>query len=311
MPTSDVFVHERAIVEPGARMGAGSRVWAFAHVLGGARVGRDCNLCDGVFVENDVTIGDRVTVKCGVQVWDGVRLEDDVFVGPNVTFTNDLFPRSKVYPAAFTPTRVCRGASLGANATILAGVVIGRYAMVGAGAVVTKDVPPYAVVVGNPAVVRGIAGVRPVRAGAERAEGSPGGVHVLAARRGDDPDAPLDLDLPFAARRLAPLPLAPREFRAEHALRTLERVFACAAGSAKLVLDDGRAREVLELCAGDAVRVGPLVWVAHFDHSPDAALVVLSSGPVGPEERIADYEAFVSEVARSAPAAAGPGEGPR
>lgn len=145
------FIHERALVEPGARIGPRTRVWAFAHVLGGARIGADCNVCDGVFVENDVIIGDRVTLKCGVQVWDGVRLDDDVFVGPNATFTNDLFPRSRQRPDKFTETHVRKGASLGANCTILAGVVIGERAMVGAGAVVTKDVPPDTVVVGNPA----------------------------------------------------------------------------------------------------------------------------------------------------------------
>ena len=89
------FIHEKAIVEPGARIGDHTRVWAFAHILPGASIGEDGNICDGVFVENDVYIGDRVTIKCGVQVWDGVTLEDDVFVGPNVTFTNDLFPRAE------------------------------------------------------------------------------------------------------------------------------------------------------------------------------------------------------------------------
>lgn len=149
------FIHERALVEPGATIGAGTRVWAFAHVLGRAVIGRDCNICDQTFIENDVIVGDRVTIKCGVQLWDGVRLADDVFVGPNVTFTNDLFPRSKQYPEKFAETHVRRGASLGANCTLLAGIVVGEYAMVGAGAVVTKDVPPYAIVVGNPARIRG------------------------------------------------------------------------------------------------------------------------------------------------------------
>lgn len=155
MALEGVFVHERGLVDPGAKIGSGTRVWAFAHVLAGAVIGRDCNICDQTFIENDVRIGDRVTIKCGVQIWDGVRLEDDVFVGPNATFTNDLFPRSKQYPEKFTETFVRRGASIGANATILAGRTIGEYAMVGAGAVVTKDVPPYAIVVGNPARIRG------------------------------------------------------------------------------------------------------------------------------------------------------------
>src|SRR4051812_15200598 len=113
-----VFIHEHALVEPGAQLGAGTRVWAFAHVLPGAVVGRHCNVCDHVFIENDVRLGDRVTIKSGVQVWDGVALEDDVFVGPNATFTNDRFPRSKRYQE-FTRTLVQQGASIGANATIV------------------------------------------------------------------------------------------------------------------------------------------------------------------------------------------------
>ena len=116
-------------------------------------IGSECNICDNVFIENDVKVGDRVTIKCGVQLWDAITLEDDVFIGPNVTFTNDPFPRSRHYPESFTPTVVRRGASIGGNATILPGITIGEGAMVGAGAVVTKDVPAKAVVIGNPAKI--------------------------------------------------------------------------------------------------------------------------------------------------------------
>lgn len=132
-------------------IGEGTRIWQFVVILPGARIGENCNICAHVFVENDVIVGDRVTVKCGVQLWDGVRLEDDVFVGPNVTFTNDLFPKSGRRPVSFSTTTVCKGASIGANSTILPGITIGEGAMVGAGSVVTRDVPPGITVVGNPA----------------------------------------------------------------------------------------------------------------------------------------------------------------
>ena len=132
-------------------IGAGTRVWAHAHILPGARIGCDCNICDHTFIENDVLIGDRVTVKSGVFLWDGLHIGDDVFIGPGATFTNDRFPRSKQYPNQFLETRIEAGASIGANATLLPGLTIGRRAMVGAGAVVIEDVPADTVVVGNPA----------------------------------------------------------------------------------------------------------------------------------------------------------------
>ncbi|WPU65825.1 acyltransferase [Peredibacter starrii] len=131
-------------------IGETTNIWQYVVVLKGAKIGENCNVCSHCFIENDVVIGDNVTIKNGVQIWDGVRIEDNVFIGPNVTFTNDQFPRSKVYPDKFSGVIVKKGASIGANATILPGVTIGEKAMIGAGTVVTKDVPPYAVVVGNP-----------------------------------------------------------------------------------------------------------------------------------------------------------------
>ncbi len=148
------MIHANAIVEPGARLGRGTRVWAFVHILPGAIVGDDCNICDHVFIENDVVLGNRVTVKCGIYLWDGARVEDDVHLGPNVVFTNDRFPRSR-RPFTLESTIVRSGASVGANATLLPGITIGRSAMVGAGSVVTRPVPDFGLVVGNPARVVG------------------------------------------------------------------------------------------------------------------------------------------------------------
>ena len=145
-----VFIHPQALVES-EEIGEGTRIWAFAHVMKGARIGKGCNIGDHSFIESGVTIGDDVTVKNGVSIWEGVEIGDRVFVGPNVAFTNDLRPRSKAYHAKPERTVVREGASIGANATILSGITIGQYAMIGAGAVVTKDVRDFELVTGNPA----------------------------------------------------------------------------------------------------------------------------------------------------------------
>jgi acetyltransferase-like isoleucine patch superfamily enzyme len=147
-----VFVHAQGLCES-ETVGAGTRVWAFAHVLSGARVGRDCNICDGAYVEGGASLGDGVTVKNQVMIFSRVTIGDHVFLGPGATFTNDLNPRAHVKRtgAELLPTVVERGATLGAQAVVVCGVRIGEYAFVGAGAVVAKDVPPYGFVVGNPA----------------------------------------------------------------------------------------------------------------------------------------------------------------
>lgn len=146
------FVHELADVASG-EIGEGTKVWQFVVILQNARIGKECNICAHVLIEGDVVIGNNVTVKSGVYIWSGTRIEDNVFIGPNATLTNDLMPRSKEYPESFSGIILKKGSSIGANATILPGITIGEKAMVGAGAVVTKNVPDYAVVVGNPAKI--------------------------------------------------------------------------------------------------------------------------------------------------------------
>ena len=248
------FVHPHALCES-TQVGDRTRVWAFAHVLPGAVIGEDCNICDGVFVENDVRVGDRVTVKCGVQLWDGVTLEDDVFVGPNATFTNDLFPRSRQHPDSYASTVVGKGASIGANATILPGVKIGAGAMIGAGSVVLRDVPEYAIVVGNPARITGYANTRslPIADESEDAvaatAGKVAGVELKQLTRAVDLRGSLvagetSSEVPFTPERFFIVYDVPtREARGAHAHRECEQFLVCVTGSVHAVVDDGEHRE--------------------------------------------------------------------
>jgi UDP-2-acetamido-3-amino-2,3-dideoxy-glucuronate N-acetyltransferase len=144
------LIHQTAICDS-RNIGEGTRVWAFVHILQGAEIGKECNICDFVFIENQVKVGDRTTIKSGVQIWDGVTIGSDVFIGPNVTFANDKYPMSKNKKYKKMTTFIADFVSIGANATILPGITIGKHAVVGAGSVVTKDVPAGSTVVGNPA----------------------------------------------------------------------------------------------------------------------------------------------------------------
>ncbi len=145
------MIHETAICES-SNIGAGTKIWAYVHILPGAVIGEDCNICDFVFIENEVVVGDRTTIKSGVQLWDGITIGSDVFIGPNATFTNDKYPKSKNKDFELLTTSVGNNASIGANATILPGISIGDNAVVGAGSVVTKNVEPGSTVAGNPAL---------------------------------------------------------------------------------------------------------------------------------------------------------------
>lgn len=305
-----VLVHPNAIVES-PKVGSGTRIWAFAHVLPGASIGRDCNICDGVFVENDVIVGDRVTLKCGVQLWDGLRLEDDVFVGPNATFTNDPMPRSGCRPGSFAVTLVKRGASIGANATILPGVVIGAGAMVGAGAVVTRSVPPHAVVVGNPArIVRytesqggaGGGGADPVRAAAGRRE-SPrvngvqlSEVSLIRDMRGNLLAREVGKGLPFVPKRMFVVRDVPStKVRGEHAHRICDQFLIALAGSVTVVVDDGMDRcEVVLDDPGVGLFLPRMVWGTQYKYSADAVLLVLASELYDADDYIRSYDDYIS-----------------
>jgi UDP-2-acetamido-3-amino-2,3-dideoxy-glucuronate N-acetyltransferase len=305
------FIHEQALCES-PHIGEGTRIWAFAHILPGARIGDDCNICDHVFIENDVVVGHRVTVKCGVQLWDGLRLQDGVFVGPNVTFTNDPFPRSRKKPAQFAVTTVGTGASIGANATILPGIHIGQGAMIGAGSVVTRNVPEHAIVVGNPARITDYVEARD-SAGAPNKPAAPAGTDATASAsngnalkqltRVDDMRGALTAiefarDLPFIPKRSFMVYAVPSsEIRGEHAHRICHQFLVCVHGSVSVLVDDGSTRHALLL---DQPHVGlhipPMVWATQYRYSADAVLLVFASEAYDAADYIRDYAEFVRIV---------------
>jgi acetyltransferase-like isoleucine patch superfamily enzyme len=286
-------------------------VWAYAHILPGAVIGAECNICDQTFIENDVRIGDRVTIKCGVQIWDGITLEDDVFVGPNATFSNDPFPRSRQQPVEFARTLVKRGASIGANATILPGLTIGEHAMVGAGAVVTRSVPAMAIVTGNPARIVGYDGAGSIAAGV--ASSAPGDSGATATRvkgvtlyrlpqvndlRGDLTFGEIGEHLPFLVKRyFLVYGVASKEIRGEHAHRSLHQFLICVHGRCHVVADDGTNRQEFVL---DSPSIGlhlpPLVWGIQYKYSEDAVLLVLASEKYDASSYIRDYSEFLELV---------------
>jgi UDP-2-acetamido-3-amino-2,3-dideoxy-glucuronate N-acetyltransferase len=296
--------HPTALVESD-KVGEGTQIWAYAHILPGARIGRDCNICDHTFIENDVIVGDRVTIKCGVQLWDGLRVEDDVFVGPNATFTNDRFPRSKQHLAEYPRTVIKRGASIGANATLVPGIVIGEMAMVGAGAVVTHNAPPHSKLAGNPARIIGYVDATaetPAELAAEVEDAIPLGeamvFRIPGAKdlRGSLRFGEVHRQVPFKVQRYFLVFDVPSEHvRGEHAHRTLQQFLVCVAGRCNVVIDDGvRRHEVVLDSPGKGVYIPAMVWATQYKFTRDAVLMVLASEYYDASEYIRDYAEFIA-----------------
>jgi UDP-2-acetamido-3-amino-2,3-dideoxy-glucuronate N-acetyltransferase len=294
------IIHPNALCESD-RIGPGTRIWAFVHILPGAVIGADNNICDSVFIENDVVIGDRVTVKCGVQLWDGLRVEDDVFIGPNATFTNDAFPRSRVRRPVLPPTTLCRGASIGANATVLPGIRVGPGAMVGAGTVITTDVPANAVVAGNPSRIIGYVDAESVPGPVDLPTGAPctairADVHRDV--RGRLSHWPLEKAVPFLPRRLYLVDGAPDGWaRGGGAYRRSHQLLIATQGALTVAVDDGRMRLAVRLAAPEVgLHVPPNIWTLQYGHTPDASLLVLASELFDPGERVVDYAGFRADM---------------
>jgi len=309
-----VTLHPQALCESND-VGAGTRIWAFAHVLPRARIGRECNICDHVFIENDVVLGDRVTAKSGVQLWDGLRVADDVFIGPNATFSNDKYPRSKQHQAEVLQTWLDRGASVGAGAVVLPGLRVGARAMIGAGSVVTHDVPPKAIVVGNPAQIVGYVDATRVPGAAPglQADQAPGtssttsvtGVTLHQMQFAIDLRGALSAgeypgQLPFEPKRYFLVYDVPgTDVRGEHAHRACHQFLVCARGAVSVVVDDGARMQEIRLDRPSlGIYVPPLVWAVQYKYTPDALLLVLASAPYDPADYIRDYDEFLSIVRR-------------
>jgi UDP-2-acetamido-3-amino-2,3-dideoxy-glucuronate N-acetyltransferase len=289
-----VYVHPAGINES-PNVGPGTRIWAFSHVLPGAVIGSNCNICDNVFIENDVVVGDNVTIKCGVQLWDGIEIHDNVFIGPNVTFSNDPFPRSKVYMKEPARTIVENGASIGANSTILPGLRIGQGSMIGAGSVVTKNVPPNAVIMGNPAQVVRYSGTAPEIA--EKAIVKSTGL-IEFPTFSDERGLLSVLDgasTPFEPKRTFFVYDVPnRHVRGEHAHLECHQLLVCVTGSVRVHLDTGSERsEYILTSPNQALHIPPLVWASQFQFAPGTVLMVLASHPYDPNDYLRTYESFL------------------
>lgn len=306
----DYFIHPQAICES-KNIGLNTRIWAFTHILPGATIGQDCNICDQVFIENNVTIGDKVTIKCGVQIWDGATIEDNVFIGPNVTFTNDRFPRSKIYPQQYLTTLIKKNASIGANATILPGLIIGENAMVGAGSVVTKSVPINAIVVGNPAKIVGYVNTdRNEQLFSEQQTHQFNQQHsrvngvqlfnfpIIEDLRGSLSVGEFEKQIPFVPKRyFVVFDVGSAEIRGEHAHKTCQQFLICLKGACSVVVDDGQQREEYRLASPNhGIYLPPKIWGIQYNYTADAMLLVFASELYDPNDYLRDYQEFQQYV---------------
>lgn len=308
---STTFIHPTADVQS-KKVGLATRIWQFVVVLPNARIGANCNVCSHCLIENDVIVGDRSTIKSGVQLWDGLRIGDDVFVGPNASFANDRFPRSRQTPENFSVTTVEDGASIGAGAVILPGLTVGRNAMVGAGAVVTRSVPPNAIVAGNPARILGYADTAKSNGSAKMTScvqelgvilTDVSGVTFHRLPRVTDIRGSLSVgefekSIPFAVRRYFMVFNVPsEETRGEHAHKQCHQFLICVRGTCSVVADDGVHRQEFLLDSADVgVYLPPMVWGIQYKYSQDALLLVFASHYYDNEDYIRDYSEFKKMV---------------
>jgi len=301
-------VHRGSIVDSGVSIGESTFVSAYSHIVSGATIGCDCSILDHVLIESDVHVGDRVTVKGGVQIGQGVRLEDEVYVGSNTTITDNKRSPLRQDGDKNLVTYICRGAFIGANATLLSGIRIGAGSIVEAGAVVASNVPPKAIVSGNPAKIVGYRdavkkqGTVTGDAGELERSSVEGvqlySVHNVKDLRGDLAALEWDKDLPFNPKRIFFVYNVPSDLiRGEHAHKVCHQFLLCIHGSIAVVLDDGNNREEFLLSDPQiGIHIPPKVWGTQYKYSSGAVLVVLASHEYDAGDYIRDYEDYLTFV---------------
>lgn len=320
LSVSQIQLHEHFMTQPfihplsdvqSTTIGSGTRVWQFVVILPGAKIGQDNNICSHCLIENDVVLGDRVTIESGVQLWDGLRVGNDVFIGPNASFANDRFPRSRQKLDKFLVTTIHDGASIGAGAVVLPGLEIGRNAMVAAGAVITRSVPPNAVVEGNPAKIVGYVNAacgEDTSAAPAKVEVGTSATHVKGVMLHRLPRVPdirgsltvgeFDRSIPFAAKRYFMVFDVPSvETRGEHAHHECHQFLICVRGSCAVVADDGINRQEFQLDSPDVgIHLPPMVWGIQYKYSADAVLLVFASHYYDSADYIRNYADFLAMV---------------
>jgi len=292
-------------------IGKETTIWQFVIILPNAEIGSNTNICSHCLIENDVFIGSNVTIKSGVQVWDGITIEDNVFIGPNVTFTNDKQPRSKQYPETFLKTVIKKGASIGANATILPGITIHENAMIAAGAVVTKNVPENAIVMGNPAKITAYVDTEnrksstPQIVNKDTIDSTVNGVTLhnfplIHDLRGNLSVGEFEKEIPFKPERYFTVFGVPsKEVRGEHAHKQCQQFLLCLSGSCNVLVDDGKNREEYILDAPNkGIYLPAMTWGVQYKYSQDSVLLVFASDYYDADDYIRNYSEFkkLSEI---------------
>ena len=306
----NIYIHPSADVQSNT-IGINTKIWQFVVILEGAKIGHDVNICSHCFIDNNVIVGNRVTIKSGIQLWDGVTIEDDVFIGPNTTFGNDLPPRSKKYLKGPTKTLIHKGASIGANATILPGLVIGQNSIIEAGTTVTRSVPAHAIVAGNPARIVGYTNIISKKTKSVSIKGSAnekikskvGGVLLYKFKKIEDLRGNLsvcefDKDIPFKPLRhflISDVPSS--EIRGEHAHLICQQFLVAVKGSIHVTVDDGKHKDLFVLNKNNyGLYLPPKTWATQYNFSADSVLLVFASHPYSEVDYIREYDDFLKTI---------------